>query len=105
MHDLQVFADDSAFRSHANTDLPEIAFMFQGLFSNYNIVAERALSGAMLANDPEGLNQKPPPWERSLTSLAMERPLRVLISFLIKIGYRRTVKVDEQKLLLSQTSL
>ena len=52
IHDLQIFADDDGFVSHADSDsIPEIASGFQGLFSNYNMQAQTPITGLVIANE------------------------------------------------------
>ena len=48
IHDLQVFADDAGFVSHANDSLPEVAKGFGGLFSNYNMTIMPPLVGVSM---------------------------------------------------------
>lgn len=57
--DLQVFADDAGFLSHANTSIPAVKNGFDGLFANYNMQGEiPALTGQAWANDAAGVKEK-----------------------------------------------
>lgn len=61
VHDLQIFADDAAFVSHADAEnIPEVANGFKNLFSNYDMMGKKqpALWGVAWSNDDQGLAAK-----------------------------------------------
>jgi hypothetical protein len=37
VHDLQIFADMEAFKSHADTTIPAVAYGFGGMFDGYDM--------------------------------------------------------------------
>jgi hypothetical protein len=61
VHDLQIFADDDAFKSHADAEnIPEVANGFKNLFANYDMQGKKqpALWGTAWSNDDKGLAAK-----------------------------------------------
>jgi len=52
VHDLQIFADYAAFKSHADTSISEVKKGFDGLFANYDFTVTPTLAGQAFTTHP-----------------------------------------------------